>query len=39
MKYKAKLANLQARIKEWDQSKGQNQYSGHLHTKPGSQKK
>ena len=39
MKYKHKLEKLAARIKDWDNSKGQNQYSGHLHTRPGSQKK
>lgn len=39
MKHRAKIAKLQARIREWDQSKGQNQYSGHLHTRPGSEKK
>ena len=39
MKYKHKLETLAARIREWDLSKGKNQYSEHLHTKPGSQKK
>ena len=36
MKYKHRLKNLEARIKAWEASGGQNKESGHLHTKPGS---
>ena len=39
MKYKKRLKNLQARIKDWEASGGKNKESDHLHTKPGSQKK
>ena len=39
MKYKKRLKNLEARIKEWEACGGKNKESGHLHTKPGSQKK
>lgn len=36
MKYKKRIKNLDARIKAWEASGGQNKESGHLHTKPGS---
>lgn len=36
MKYKKRIARLEARIKEWQTSGGKNNASGHLHTKPGS---
>jgi len=39
MKYKHRLENLEGRIKDWQASGGMNKESGHLHTKPGSQKK
>jgi len=39
MKYKKRLLNLAARIKEWEASGGKNRESEHLHTKPGSQSK
>lgn len=39
MKYKNRLKTLEARIKNWELSGGQNKESGQLHTKPGSQKK
>lgn len=39
MKYKKKLMNLKARIKDWETRGGQNKESGHLHKRPGSQKK
>lgn len=39
MKYKKRLKNLEARIKEWDASGGENKYSGHTHTRPGSRNK
>lgn len=39
MKMKRRLANLEARIKAWEARGGQNKESGHLHMKPGSQKK
>ena len=39
MKYKKRLKNLEARIKTWEASGGQNKESGHLHTRPGSRNK
>ena len=39
MKYKHKLEKLSARLRDWELSKGMNQESGHLHTRPGSQTK
>lgn len=36
MKYKKRLKNLEARIKTWEASGGQNRESGHLHKRPGS---
>jgi hypothetical protein len=39
MKYKKRLKNLEARIKAWNERKGMNQVSGHLHKKPGSKNK
>jgi hypothetical protein len=39
MKYKKHLKNLDARIKAWEARSGKNKESGHLHMKPGSQKK
>ena len=39
MKYKHKLENLVARQKAWDIRGGMNKESGHLHVRPGSQKK
>jgi len=39
MKYKKKLANLAARIRDWEARGGKNKTSGHLHKKPGSVKK
>lgn len=39
MKYKKHLNNLDARIKDWTARGGMNKESGHLHRKPGSQKK
>lgn len=39
MKYKHKLENLVARQKAWDARGGMNKESGHLHVRPGSQKK
>lgn len=36
---KAQKAKLEARIKAWEASGGQNKYSGHQHKKPGSEKK
>lgn len=39
MKYKKKLKYLAARIKDWEARGGKNKESGHLHMKPGSQKK
>ncbi len=39
MKYKKKIANRDARIKYWESYGGANKESGHIHTKPGSQKK
>lgn len=36
MKYKKRLARLEARIKDWEARKGMNRASGHLHKKPGS---
>ena len=39
MKYKKYLKTLEARIKDWESRGGQNKESGHLHKKPGSEKK
>ena len=39
MKYKNRLKNLNVRIKAWEARGGQNKESGHLHMKPGSEKK
>lgn len=39
MKYKKRLKNLEARIKDWEARGGQNKESGHLHKKPGSRNK
>lgn len=39
MKYKKRLANLEARVKAWEQRRGMNNESGHLHKKPGSRNK
>lgn len=39
MKYKKYLKNLDARIKAWEARNGKNKESGHLHKKPGSEKK
>lgn len=39
MKYKKRLKNLEARIKAWEATGGENKYSGHLHRKPGSRNK
>ena len=39
MKYKKKIANLEARIKAWELRGGMNKNSGHLHKKPGSKNK
>jgi hypothetical protein len=39
MKYKKRLAKLAARIKDWEARGGKNRESGHLHQKPGSEKK
>jgi hypothetical protein len=39
MKYKAKLKKLESRIKDWESRGGKNKESGHLHKKPGSEKK
>jgi hypothetical protein len=39
MKYKKRLKNLDARIKAWEARGGKNKESGHLHMKPGSEKK
>jgi hypothetical protein len=39
MKYKNRLKTLDARIKAWEARGGQNKESGHLHKRPGSQKK
>lgn len=36
MKYKKRIKRLEARIKDWEASGGQNRESGQLHTKPGS---
>lgn len=36
MKYKKRIARLEARIKEWQASGGKNKESEHLHKKPGS---
>ena len=36
MKYKKRLANLAARIKDWEARKGINKVSEHLHKRPGS---
>lgn len=37
MKTKNVKAKLDARIKAWEASGGQNKYSGHKHIKPGSE--
>ena len=39
MKYKKRKKNLETRIKDWEARGGQNKESGHLHKKPGSEKK
>ena len=39
MKYKKRIKNLEARIKTWEASGGENKYSSHKHTKPGSKNK
>ena len=39
MKYKNRKKNLEVRIKDWEARDGQNKESGHLHKKPGSEKK
>ena len=39
MKYKKRKQNLNTRIKDWEARGGQNKESGHLHKKPGSEKK
>ena len=39
MKYKKRKKNLEVRIKDWEARSGQNKESGHLHKKPGSEKK
>ena len=39
MKYKNRKNNLEVRIKDWEARGGQNKESGHLHKKPGSEKK
>jgi len=39
MKYKKRLKYLDARIKDWTARGGKNKESGHLHMKPGSEKK